>query len=497
MFTSWLLASLVVNLAASVVVLAMGFLVLRKHPSEHYRWWVVASAWRVAAAAFGTLLYLSPEQPVVGLLSALAISFNGNSAYVAARCYLGQRLGRRAIFWPLGLVALGLPWVWATGHLPELLLLPPFVLLAGGYWAMALAMWRGGGSARGVGSRFTAVFAGTMALHALGMPFMVALDLAWAPVLTILSMFLDVALGMGLVIELLESSMAAERRAASTARDVGAKLSATASALQETRLGAQLAAQAARAQEALVRQIVHDLRNATQAMALINEELEEEAEGRPREMALVAALDRQLLFVSTFLRQKLAWLAERGAKEGQRTAILPILQSLEARLGPLLATRRQRLLLQLPAEAVPDLQLDGVALEQLLANLVLNAHQHGREGGTVELSLAISEGWATFAVKDDGPGIPPEVQARLGQRAHRSDGTGLGLSIVQQVVTEAGGRWGLMSEEGEGATFHVALPLVTWGAVRAEDQVQGDPAQADLSWAAPLAAWQAQGGGAT
>jgi signal transduction histidine kinase len=65
---------------------------------------------------------------------------------------------------------------------------------------------------------------------------------------------------------------------------------------------------------------------------------------------------------------------------------------------------------------------------------------------------------------DDGPGIPPEVQARIFEPFYTTKpvgkGTGLGLSISYGIVERHGGRMLVGSASGEGTTFVIELPLV-------------------------------------
>ena len=67
-------------------------------------------------------------------------------------------------------------------------------------------------------------------------------------------------------------------------------------------------------------------------------------------------------------------------------------------------------------------------------------------------------------VTDNGPGIPPALQARLFQRwsrLHEGDaipGLGLGLWITKQIVESMAGRVSVESPPGHGATFQVELP---------------------------------------
>lgn len=117
---------------------------------------------------------------------------------------------------------------------------------------------------------------------------------------------------------------------------------------------------------------------------------------------------------------------------------------------------------------------DADRLRQLLLNLVDNALKYTPAGGRVTLSLFNEGQWVRVVVADTGVGIPTE-DLRPGahgvplifDRFYRSDptrsrvrgGTGLGLSIAHWIVQAHGGRIEVESQEGQGTTFNVWLPL--------------------------------------
>ena len=119
------------------------------------------------------------------------------------------------------------------------------------------------------------------------------------------------------------------------------------------------------------------------------------------------------------------------------------------------------------AEDVPLLAADGHQLQQVVVNLVTNAHQAMRSrNDTRRLSLRSGVGpdatvW--LEVSDSGPGMPPEVQARLFEPFFTTkpvgQGTGLGLSICKGIVEGHGGRISLDGGVGRGATFRLELPI--------------------------------------
>jgi two-component system OmpR family sensor kinase len=122
------------------------------------------------------------------------------------------------------------------------------------------------------------------------------------------------------------------------------------------------------------------------------------------------------------------------------------------------------------ALALPDEPLraraNAAAVRQVFGILIDNALTHAPAGGEIQVSVRADAGAVVFAVRDHGPGIPAEHQARIFERFVRLDqsrttrGTGLGLAIANDIVAMHGGTISINSEPGEGATFTVRLPRV-------------------------------------
>jgi len=124
----------------------------------------------------------------------------------------------------------------------------------------------------------------------------------------------------------------------------------------------------------------------------------------------------------------------------------------------------------LAVEGDPELVIsaDRLILRQAFVNLIDNAVKYSPLRATVRVLVASVGGEAIVDVKDDGPGIAPEHQARVFDRFYRVDksrsreagGAGLGLAIVKWAVEANGGRIELISREDQGSTFRIRLPLV-------------------------------------
>ncbi|KGJ79700.1 hypothetical protein GY21_04020 [Cryobacterium roopkundense] len=126
--------------------------------------------------------------------------------------------------------------------------------------------------------------------------------------------------------------------------------------------------------------------------------------------------------------------------------------------------------LDLPEEPIEAIG-DPARLHQVLANLLANARVHTPAGTTVTVALAAENDRAIVTVRDDGPGIPVDLQARLFERFARGDtsryrdsagggtgSTGLGLAIVHAVVAALHGEVTASSVPGR-TEFRVSLPL--------------------------------------
>lgn len=129
----------------------------------------------------------------------------------------------------------------------------------------------------------------------------------------------------------------------------------------------------------------------------------------------------------------------------------------------------------LPCTEALQILIDPSQLHQALTNLIINARDATPNGGTirVEVQPANDDLWPDFdlphgalariSVRDSGSGIPLEAIASIFEPLFttKRSGTGLGLAVVQQIVIRHGGRIFAESQPGEGAAFHLFLPVDT------------------------------------
>lgn len=118
---------------------------------------------------------------------------------------------------------------------------------------------------------------------------------------------------------------------------------------------------------------------------------------------------------------------------------------------------------------LPPVYGDPRQIDQLFNNLIKNAWEalEGHPQPQIQVSLALASDpamlWA--CVRDNGPGIPPEIQEKIWVSFFTTKagkgGTGLGLSACMEIVRQNGGRIWMESEIGKGTAFHVLLPLAS------------------------------------
>lgn len=113
---------------------------------------------------------------------------------------------------------------------------------------------------------------------------------------------------------------------------------------------------------------------------------------------------------------------------------------------------------------------DGVALRQIVDNLLANVVAHTPPGTHAGIRLVAEGEAAVLTVADDGPGMSAEYRLRAFDRFWRAEqartrthpgGSGLGLAIVAELVRAHGGTIDLASAPGAGCTFTVRIPLAT------------------------------------
>lgn len=136
--------------------------------------------------------------------------------------------------------------------------------------------------------------------------------------------------------------------------------------------------------------------------------------------------------------------------------------------------RQKGVVFAMDMDEIPDIHLlgDGLRLNQVLLNLISNAHKFTPEGGRITVTVKEFQknentAYYKFMVADTGEGMSEEMLGRLflpfeqenASTAQKHGGSGLGLSIAKNLVELMGGSISCQSQKGSGTTFTVSLPF--------------------------------------
>lgn len=126
---------------------------------------------------------------------------------------------------------------------------------------------------------------------------------------------------------------------------------------------------------------------------------------------------------------------------------------------------------ELNIEGQPYAMLNATQIQQVLLNLIVNARQAMKNGGTLTVLVKANAetGFAEIAVRDTGSGIPADKLRHIFDRfyttktadQHGQGGTGLGLALAREVIESHKGRIRVESTIGKGTTFTLKLPLAS------------------------------------
>lgn len=166
----------------------------------------------------------------------------------------------------------------------------------------------------------------------------------------------------------------------------------------------------------------------------------------------VSRLDRSLRTVLTH--------ATLPDESHSRFDLRELVEELGSLLSPQAKRQKVAFSIDLPDEAVP-LYGQRDRLKQALLNVAINGLESMPSGGAMTVAVESYDGRCSIAIRDTGPGIPPEILAKI-YHMHfttKDGGTGIGLYVARSVVQSQGGEIRAESTPGNGTCFHVDLPL--------------------------------------
>ena len=215
----------------------------------------------------------------------------------------------------------------------------------------------------------------------------------------------------------------------------------------------------------LLASVAHELNNPLAIIMVQSDLLREEASTGPlaeRAAKIAQAAERSVRIVKSFLT-----LARQRAPERASMGLNDIVAAAVDLLAYSLRIDNIEVDCRLAAE-LPTLWADPHQLQQVVVNLISNAHQAMQAMATPRRLTISTAADATrrrvqLTVADTGPGIPHELQQRIFEPFFTTKppglGTGLGLSLCQGIVESHGGTIHVESAPGQGAVFRIELPV--------------------------------------
>jgi len=208
--------------------------------------------------------------------------------------------------------------------------------------------------------------------------------------------------------------------------------------------------------------VAHEIRNPLGVIAAQAKLLERAGASPASVAALRAQVDRARRFLDDLLRYSRPRPLERSEIE-----VLPVVELAVSGVRAGMGEQPPPIELALDIDRHATLDVDRSAFQDVVATLVHNAAIaiDGSETGRVRVGARATEGGLELTVEDDGPGVPPEIEATLFDpfvtgrgRDARHPGTGLGLAIASRWVARHGGTLRHERPSSGGARFVAFWP---------------------------------------
>ena len=236
----------------------------------------------------------------------------------------------------------------------------------------------------------------------------------------------------------------------------------------------QKEARVARLQTDFVNKVSHDLRTPLTSIRMFVETLQLGRLNDPeRQAEALEIISEETARLSALINRLLDWARMESGKRSYDFVRQPLGPIVDAALQ---AFEPQRV--SVPTEVrrqvepgLPAVVCDRQALTEALLNLLNNAFKYTGPEKRITVSAVRTGPTVQVSVADNGPGIPAPDQKRIFDKFYRArdpldrtiEGSGLGLAMVKHIVTAHGGKVGVSSEVGHGATFTIVLPVAEGG----------------------------------
>ncbi len=220
-----------------------------------------------------------------------------------------------------------------------------------------------------------------------------------------------------------------------------------------------------RARRDFVANISHDLRTPITTIQLLVETLKLGSFDKPKKaQKLLDRIADQTLTLQQLAQELMDLSMIESGRMPLRLAPTPLHAIIEPAVTRM-ETQIEHKSLHLERDYDPELRVlaDEETVQRVIQNLLHNAIKFTPEGGRIRIGASPEGEYVRIAISDTGPGISPEHLDRIFERFYKTDparqggGSGLGLAIAKHIVEGHGGRIGVESPPGKGATFSFTL----------------------------------------
>jgi len=166
---------------------------------------------------------------------------------------------------------------------------------------------------------------------------------------------------------------------------------------------------------------------------------------------------------STVITRRLLGFARRMDVKLEEIDINDLIQEVLGFLDRVVLNQKVQISLSLSSK-LPKIRSDRGQLQQIFLNILNNAVDAVGEEGQIDVSTKLTgTNTAQVTIKDNGPGIPPDILKKIFEpfftTKEAGKGTGLGLAITYGLVKKRGGDISVESRLGKGTTFTIDLPI--------------------------------------
>lgn len=211
----------------------------------------------------------------------------------------------------------------------------------------------------------------------------------------------------------------------------------------------------------VIASIAHDIRNPLAVLSSMTQSLKEKIADSPTHSpeieTIIAQTDRLKGFMNDILDYSRG-LSLNKSNVQIRRLFEQALMLAQAQVG---TNHKKVRVIWVLEDSLPLIWADGERLEQVLANILLNAYQAMEQGGELILSCKAEYEWVSLKIEDNGSGMNEAEMSRLFEPffTTKKHGSGLGLSLSQKIVEAHGGKIEVQRSKPQGMSFTILIPV--------------------------------------